>query len=212
MSVTYDLYGWDDYPIRNFKDWEMHGMPPARKLKHFTPGRSAYELAVLYSKPGYPTIPTELRCILDSHEDTKGVVIDSGKVERETPLPHSTRGNRCHDLSFEGSLASCEIFVSIEGKADEPFGGNVANELRTALIRSADTNFPKRLNSLTQHLLGVLAFEDPQGKQLNPVIKSVPYQLLAGIVATLVEAGERGAKKRSLSCMSSGQKRRTMQK
>jgi hypothetical protein len=193
MSETYDLYGCEGYPIQNFNDWEKHGMPPERKLQQFKPGRSAYELAVLYTATGRPTIPTELRCILDSHEDTEGMVIEAGKVERETPLPHSTKGNRCHDLSFDGSLSPRELFVSIEGKADEPFGDTVANELRKALRRPA-TDFPQRLEWLTQSLLGVPAFKDPQRKNSNPAIQSVGYQLLAGVAATLLEARNRGAR------------------
>jgi len=170
-------------------------MPPDRKLQHFKPGRSAYELAVLYTKTGCPSVPTELRCILDSHEDTRGVIVERGKVERETPLPCSIRGNRCHDISLDGRLPLVEVFVSIEGKADERFGDTVANELKEAFRRSANTDFPRRLDCLTQYLLGIPAFNDPQRKVLNPAIQNVPYQLLAGVAATLLEAENRGARK-----------------
>ena len=194
MQETYDLYGWSGYPIRDFNDWEKNGMRPERTLQQFVSGRSAYELAVLYTSNGNPTVPAVLRLILDSHDDIKGVVIEKGKVELETPLPCSPRGNRCHDVAFDGSLPSCDLFISIEGKADEPFGDTVENELQKALRRPA-TEFPQRLEWLTQSLLGIPAFIDSQNKQLNPAIKSTGYQLFAGLAATLLEAKDRGARK-----------------
>jgi hypothetical protein len=194
MQETYDLYGWSGYPIRDFNDWQENGMPPERKRQQFVPGRSAYELSVLYTSNGKPTVPAVLRCILDSHDETKGVVIEKGKVELETPLPCSPRGNRCHDLAFDGSLPPYDLFISIEGKADEPFGDTVENEFQKALRRPV-TDFPQRLEWLTQSLLGVPGFIDPQHKALNPAVKSMGYQLFAGLAATLLEARDRGAKR-----------------
>lgn len=194
MAETYDLYGWTGYPIRDFNDWERNGMPPERKLRQFVPGRSACELAVIYTRNGNPTIPSDLRCILDSNEDTRGVVIEKGKVELETALPFSTRGPRCHDLSFDGTLPSCDVFISVEGKADESFGDTVEHELQKALKRPA-TDFPKRLDWLVQSLMGVPAFVGPEARELNAAITTLGYQLLAGIASTLIEAKDRGARR-----------------
>jgi hypothetical protein len=81
----------------------------------------------------------------------------------------------------------------VEGKADEPFGATVEKELQVALGRPA-TDFPKRLEWLTESLVGLPAFVDPQ-RTLNPEIKRLPYQLFAGIAATLIESKERNAKR-----------------
>ena len=77
--------------------------------------------------------------------------------------------------------------VCIEAKADESFGGTVAEELRKAKRRPV-TKFPERLDWLTRSLLGVPAFEDDQLLVLSDVISTLPYQLLSAIGGTLLEA------------------------
>ncbi len=112
-------------------------------------------------------------------------MILSGITEHETALPPlGSRGPRCHDLALKAEQAGWDVTVCIEAKADESFGGTVAEELRKAERRPV-TNFPQRIEWLTRSLLGLPAFKDDQ---LSDVVAKLPYQLLCAIGGTLLEA------------------------
>ena len=84
--------------------------------------------------------------------------------------------------------------VCVEAKADESFGGTVAEEFAKAKKRTG-TMFPKRLDWLTRWLLGVPAFKDDGFAVLSEDISLLPYQLFSAIGGTLLEAGCRKASK-----------------
>jgi len=135
-------------PIRSFSDWEKHALPPDRRERHWKESRSAFELGRSWTANGEPTVPRELIQLLDSHEGTRSTVIVSGITEHETALPPlSSRGPRCHDLALQAEQDGCAVTVCIEAKADESFGGTVAEELRKAKRRPV-TKFPERLTGL----------------------------------------------------------------
>ncbi|MEP7366886.1 MAG: hypothetical protein ABI972_26815, partial [Acidobacteriota bacterium] len=79
------------------------------------------------------------------------------------------------------------VTICVEAKADESFGGSVAEELAKARRRPA-TRFPDRLNWLSSSLLGVPAFLDRDQMALSDEIAGLPYQLLAAIGGTILEA------------------------
>ena len=161
-------------------------------LASFNPGRSYYELAVLHTKTGCPSLPPELRHILNSHDDTKGVVIESGKLFRKTLLPCSPRGFFHHHVSFDES--SLPLFITFEATDDESSWNSVENELLTAFQRR-DTDFPERLAEMTEYVLEIPLFRDLQRKDLNPVMQRVPYRLLSGVRPNLLEAKDRAPSK-----------------
>lgn len=132
-------------------------------------------------------VPPALSQVLDSHEVTRGLVVSSGITQRETTLPFSNHGPRCHDLALIAERDGCIVTISIEAKADEPFGGLVAEELRKSRQRP-ETKFPERLDWLTRSLVGLPAFMDNQRLVLSDVISTLPYQLLSAIGGTLLEA------------------------
>ena len=82
--------------------------------------------------------------------------------------------------------------ICIEAKADESFGGTVAEELGKARRRAErvgrKTRFPERLDWLTRSLLGIPAFADDERLVLSDVISQLPYQPLSAIGGTLLEA------------------------
>jgi hypothetical protein len=125
--------------------------------------------------------------LLESHEGTKRSVIISGMTEHETSLPFGSRGPRCHDLALRAEQDGCAVTICIEAKADESFGGTVAEELRKAKERPV-TRFPERLDWLTRSLLGFAAFKDDQLLVLSDAVAQLPYQLLSAIGGTLLEA------------------------
>ena len=145
-------------------------------------------------------MPRQLADLLESHEGTRGIVILSGTTERETPLPFGSRGPRCHDLALYGEQAGRAVTICIESKADEPFGGTVAQELTkarksAAMREEGKTRFPQRLDWLTGSLLGIRAFEDEQRKVLADTVADLPYQLLTAVAGTLLEAEDKKASK-----------------
>ena len=150
---TVDIKGHAGQPIQSFADWEQHALPPERKVLHWKEGRSAFELGRSWTIGGEPTVPAELVQLLESHEGTKRTVIKSGITERETTLPFVHRGPRCHDLALRAGRDDCLTTICIEGKADEPCGRTVAEELRKARQRP-ETSFPERLDWLTCSLVG----------------------------------------------------------
>jgi hypothetical protein len=175
-------------PIQSFSDWEKHALPPDRRERHWKEGRSAFELGRSWTANGEPAAPGELIRLLESHDGTRRTVVLSGITEHETALPPlSSGGPRCHDLALQAEQDGCAVTVCIEAKADESFGGTVAEELRKAKRRPV-TKFPERLNWLTRSLFGVPAFEDDQLLVLSDVISTLPYQLLSAIGGTLLEA------------------------
>lgn len=115
-------------PIRSFSDWEKYGLPPDRRERHWKEGRSAFELGRSWTANGEPAVPSELIELLDSHEATRNTVILSGITEHETTLPFGKHGARCHDLALHAEQNGCVVTVCVEAKADEPFGGTIAEK------------------------------------------------------------------------------------
>ena len=188
-----EIRGHAGQQIRSFADWEKHALPPYRKEQHWKEGRSAFELGWSWTSNGEPAGPAELVQLLESQEGTRRTVIKSGITEHETALPFSSRGARCHDLSLQAERDGCVVTICIEAKADEPFGGTVAEELRKARQRSSETRFPERLDWLTRSLLGVPAFKDDERLLVSDVVSGLPYQLFSAIAGTLLEAQLQGA-------------------
>jgi hypothetical protein len=180
-------------PIQSFIDWAKYGLPPERALQ-WKKGRSAFELGCSWTADGEPTVPAELVQLFGSHDALRGTVILSGIVEHETVLPYGKRGARCHDLALRAEQDDKVVTICIEAKADESFGGTVAEELTQARKRPG-TKFPERLHWLTQSLLGLPAFRDNRFSVLSDLVSGLPYQLLSAIGGTLLEAELQGASK-----------------
>jgi len=169
-------------------------MPANRKREHWKVGRSACELGRLWTASGEPAEPLELADLLNSHNATRGIVIRMGIIEHKTSLPFGTHGPRWHDLALSAVQNHSGVTICIEAKADEPFGGTVADELQNAEKRPV-TRFRERLNWLTFSLLGPSAFSDQGRNTLSDETRSLPYQLFTAIAGTLLEAELRSSTK-----------------
>ena len=185
MSCT--LKGYKGDPILSFADWDRDGMPPHRRAKHWKEHHSAMELAKRWTYAGSPAVPSELLDLIDSHDLTKGTLVQSGVVEHRTSLPYGPRAPRWHDMSIIGAKEREIVTICVEGKATEPFGNSVANELKAAWKRPV-TQFPDRLDWLTRSLFGISAFQDATHKTLNSVVSGLPYQLLTAVAGTFLQA------------------------
>lgn len=161
--------------ITDIDSW-LELSPPMGGLKQWKDGRSAKELA-RYMTKSYPIVPEEVENLLlnftlaDSEFEWDAEYVTSfekhglGKGE-----------GRNHD----GMMVNKDIFVGIEGKADESLGNLLGEELE-----NASDNKMLRINGMMKML-----FDDSPENH-----KNIRYQLITASTATLLEAKERGLSK-----------------
>ena len=150
--------------------------PPMGGAKQWKDGRSAKELA-RYMTKNYPAVPDEVENLLlnftpaDSEFEWDAEYVTSfekhglGKGE-----------GRHHD----GMMVNGDIFVGVEGKADESLGNLLGEELE-----NASDNKMTRINGMIDML-----FDDEAINHEN-----LRYQLITASTATLLEAKERNLSK-----------------
>ncbi len=81
--------------IRSVDDWFAQA-PPKRGIKHWVDGRSAKELAkAWFPVAGDPQVPAELRSLLESRDETRGIVFEEGEPERVTRFDGCGGEGRC---------------------------------------------------------------------------------------------------------------------
>ena len=95
------------------------------------PGRSAPSLAKSWA--GVVAVAGAL----NSHEDLGDFALSSGAIEAQTAFDTFPGGKRNHDLLLVGTSSSGATVVSIEAKADEPFGQTVRAAVAAAEKREA---------------------------------------------------------------------------
>src|SRR5688572_9041652 len=114
-------------PISCLTDWET--LAPPKSKTHWVEGRSAYELARAWCGDGPPAVPTELRTLLDSRPETRGLIIEKAIPELRIPFDAHRGEPRNADLALVGQADGGRVAVTIEAKADESFGGTVADTM-----------------------------------------------------------------------------------
>jgi hypothetical protein len=84
-------------------DWKRFA--PPKSEEQWKEGRSAFELASAWCGDGVPEMPADLRTLLDTRDETRGLVVE--KVFLEYKISFDThRGPRNADLAFVGDNAS----------------------------------------------------------------------------------------------------------
>ncbi len=169
--------------IRTVRDWERHA--PPKSADQWQPGRSAHECASAWCGSDVPTVPEEIRALLDSHPDTLGTVVDV--VIPEHPVRFDTlRGEpRNTDVVIIGSAPIGPVTLSIEAKADEPFGDYVGDVLADAMDRLAHGERTE-VTTRVQGLLQLLPTRLPRA----PKAGGLRYQLLTALAGALTFARE----------------------
>ena len=160
--------------------------PPKDGEKQWIDVRSAKELAkAWFPAAGHAKVPVELERLLSSHPDTKGSVVSTGTPEVRIPLDDFPGETRNADMVLLAERAGETLLLTIEAKADERFDMTIGEKIASAPHRS---NIPSRVDHLCSALFGVTPTD-------NPDLKSLRYQLLHGMCATLIAASERSAAK-----------------
>jgi hypothetical protein len=152
-------------------------------------GRSAFQLDEAWCGVGVPTRPAALRDILDSRLETRGMTLDV--VLPEHRILFDTHGGepRNADLAFVGKTPAGKVAVTVEAKADEPFGTTVSETLTAALERGIETPASKgvrRVEDLARALFRTRVSGQPKVADLR-------YQLLTATAGTLAFASAQGA-------------------
>lgn len=169
-------------PITCVDDWKR--LAPPKADYHWVEGRSAFELAHAWCGSGTAIVPSELQRILDSRNETRGLIVDEVVPEQRIAFDDHGGEPRNSDLALVGHTSSARIAVTIEAKADEAFGTTVAKTVADALergIRNPRSRGVRRIEDLVRALLS------PHRKGL-PHVGGLRYQLLTATAGTLAYA------------------------
>jgi hypothetical protein len=161
------------------EDW-FRLAPPKMGSRQWKDGRSAKELAKAFCAPGVPTVPAELLDLFASSDQLGAVQLTQAWPEHKIRLDSYFGETRNADLAAVGTGNEGAVAVTIEAKADEPFGPTIAQALAVA---SPTSKLPARMAALAKSVLGRLPCE----------ISNLRYQLLHGIAGTLIFAKEHKA-------------------
>lgn len=150
--------------IKTVDQW-LQFAPPMGKEKHWKDDRSAKSLAQFMTDTNQvKKLEKELKTL---GYDTRGVI--SCTPEANTVLPGTGNG-RNHDLLMIGK----DFVIGIEAKVSESFGKTISKELE-----GASDNKQYRIDTLAKELFGC---------EVNVDYKDLKYQLLTGVMGTLLEA------------------------
>ena len=166
-------------PINSVDSW-FDAAPPKMGLRQWVDGRSAKELARAFCGSGSVIVPPELESLLNSNPSLGAIELVEGWPEHRIRLDSLKGETRNADLAALGQGPSGMVAVTIEAKADEPFGDVVRKAIDVAREGS---HLPERIENLAQALFGKPA----------DAIAEIRYQLVHGIAATLVLAAEKKA-------------------
>jgi hypothetical protein len=174
-------------PITSVAEWRR--LAPPKSADHWCEGRSAFELAHAWCGGALPVMPAALRTLLDSRNETRDLSVECVFPEHRIPFDGHGGEPRNADLAFVGHTSTAKIAVTVEAKADEPFGATVAETIADALERGLEN---PRSQGVARVVDIVRALVPPRGKG-HPHVGALRYQLLTATAGTGVRARARGS-------------------
>jgi len=173
--------------IRSIDDWKEFASPKAEY--QWQEGRSACELARAWCGHGEPAMPATMRTMLDSRPETEGLVVDC--VFPEHQIRFDTYGGepRNADLAFIGQTGTRKVAVTVEAKADEPYGSTIARTACAAIERRVTNPRSRGTERITDLVAWIL---QPWTGGL-PHIDGLYYQLMTAAAGSLAYAVEHAA-------------------
>lgn len=177
--------------ISSVSDWFRHA-PPKGKEKHWVDGRSAKELATAWCGSGSVVVPNEVASLFGSHQDFVGLGLTSAEPEARIPFDSLPGEPRNADLAIQGHDAKGAVAISVEAKADEPFGDSLANAWADAVERRLDnarSGGVARIDTLVASLFR------PRKSTKLPSLGDIRYQLLTAAAGALAMADEMRAER-----------------
>ncbi|HEY3284320.1 MAG TPA: hypothetical protein VGN26_18775 [Armatimonadota bacterium] len=167
--------------IRTLDDWKLHA-PPAKGKEHWRDQRSAKELAKSWVSGG---VPQDVRSVLEQCPASASFTGVLAMPEAPVRLDAYAGNCRKTDLLVYGYAGGRGLVLSVEGKADEPFGPTVAEQqayAKTKLAKAPKSHALDRLVELTQAVLGDQPDEVP----------GIRYQLIHAVAGSLIAAKHAG--------------------
>lgn len=179
----------DGQQITSVEEWGRLAAP--KRPIHWKPGRSAYELANAWCRCG-PSPPDEVVALFDSHKVTRGATITSATPELRIDFDRAGGEPRNADLGIVAKAAAGILAITVEAKADEPFGDPVSTVLADAVDRVLEgrSRGVQRVTELAESLLPPRREE----RAKRPALKKLRYQLLTAAGGTVAFANQLGAK------------------
>ncbi len=171
----------DGSSIASVDAWRR--LAPPKKSDQWVPGRSAFELARAWCGGDSPAVPTELIRLLETSELTRGLSMESVTPEHRIPFDARSGEPRNADLAIVGKVNGARVALTVEAKADEPFGDSVGETLLSAFERrltNPRSRGVERVIALAQSLL-------PDAGRCRSV-RDLRYQLLTAVAGTLAFA------------------------
>lgn len=170
--------------INSINEWKDI-CPPEGGEKQWKDGRSAKELAKEWIKNKGKYLET----LLDSYEEFKGINFTMASPEYESKFDDYRGKGRQHDLLVLAEDKKGEVLISIEAKADEPFGKIIKDHYLNSIvdrINGVSTKAPDRIENLLSNIFG---------KNIGIAVFNLRYQLLYAIAGTIAEAKRRNIKR-----------------
>lgn len=175
------LRSQDGNLIRSVDDW-FRFAPPKRGAEQWRDGRSAKELARAWFRCPEASPPAELNQVFASHPALSGLVIEEAVPECQLRLDDYKGERRNADLWLRCTHGRDTVIATVEAKADEAFG-EVIGPYYDSRIR-VRSNAPARIEALCGAVFG---------SRLTDAVRSLRYQLLHAVAATVISAGEHNA-------------------
>jgi hypothetical protein len=174
----------DGRTITSLDEWQRWAGP--KTSDQWVVGRSAYECANAWCGAGEVRMPRELVALLDTRPETRGLSVDVVFPEHKIRFDNRAGEPRNADIAFVGEASGRKVAVTIEAKADEPFGASVARTICDALERSI-TNPRSRGVERVQALVQSLLKPIQKGQLQTGLLR---YQLLTAAAGSLAWARE----------------------
>jgi hypothetical protein len=173
--------------IRTIDEWSQEAAP--KSPTQWVQGRSAYELAHAWCGSGTPVLPLNMADVLRRLPIGNDIVVETVLAEHRISFDAYGGEPRNADLAFVASGTTGTAAVTVEAKADEPFGSTVGEALAEAIERSLTnprSQAAHRVLALTRSVLRPRAKGAPKAVDLR-------YQLLTATAGSLAYAVKEGA-------------------
>jgi hypothetical protein len=177
----------DGIPITCLEDWRR--LAPPKSPDQWVEGRSAYEVANAWCGTTGPAVPECLHALFETSGRTRGLVVELAIPEHRIRFDDHGGEPRNADLALVGHAAGSKVAVTVEAKADEPFGATVGQTIAAALervLQNPESRGVRRVEDLVRALLM------PHTAGLAPVAE-LRYQLLTAVAGTTAYAIAEGA-------------------
>jgi hypothetical protein len=179
--------------IASVPEWFDYA-PPLGGVRHWKDGRSAKEVAKAWCSATGICVPKNLLDLIRADPSTATFEAATAIPECPTHLRGERGGRRKHDVVIFGRAGNQAVLVGVEAKTDESFDELISERIDKAQRLLAKGKPTGQLDRIQRLSLGV--FGRPAVREdvtLDAELGALPYQLLAGVAGTVIEADDRRA-------------------